>query len=276
MARIMDERRDDLDALLDGARGNESWTERFVRQGGTGHPQPGHEDAALLAERRAFYAQLPLEAVVARSRRGPWLERLASWARAAWLRPVALGALAAAAAALVVVVALPDAPQPGSVEPLGSGTRLKGTVTAPAPLRDSDASLDVRVRTATGTAALVPGGAYRADDRLSFRYSAELPWVWVGSIDADGNVSAYYPRDGARSMSVVPGRSIPLPGSVALDDYVGPERFLAVFSRAPLDGGAVRSAAQRALREAGSVETMGRLPLDETAQATFLIRKVAD
>lgn len=290
MSETMDDRRDDdLDAMLDRGPGHESWTERFVRQGGTGHAAAGQEDPELVAERRAFYMQLPLPAVLARieqRRSATWGEHLAAWARSLVRRPAMVGSFAAAAAVAAVAVVVGGGVWPGSdrssppgVAPRGPDTRIKGAVTAPVvlPLDDADVSLDVQVRTASGVGSLVSGGSYRTDDQLQFRYaSGELTWVWLGSIDAQGNISAYYPEDGARSLAIVPGRGVPLPGSVALDDYVGVERFFAVFSRVPVEGDAVRAAARQALREAGVVDAMGRLPLEDTAQASFLIRKVAD
>lgn len=273
---------DNLDALIDRARGPESWDERFVRQGGTGRPAPGQEDVGLLAERRAFYASRPAAAFahsIESRRRGG---RMRAWWAGLRARPIALGAmgtLAAASVAVVVAVGVMGTDSGELTDPGRAVTRTKGTVTGPqaTPIRDADVSIDVQVLSGAGTTPLTAGSTCRRDDQLRFRYdSGDLRWLWLGSIDANGNVSAWYPEDGTGSLAIVPGRGVPLPGSVTLDDYVGPERLFAVFSREPLDGSAVKRAAGDSLRTAGSVEMMGRLALDETAQTSLVIRKVAD
>ncbi|GMV43245.1 MAG: hypothetical protein AMXMBFR64_49610 [Myxococcales bacterium] len=264
-----------LDALIDRARGPESWDERFVRQGGTGRPTPGQEDPALMAERRAFYAAKPPAAFVHGLRRAG---RFGAWWAALRSRPAlgVWGALAASVALIIASAALEPEASRRSSEPV---TRSKGTVTgerAMAP-RDADVAIDVLVWSPGGAVPLLDGSDCRPGEQLTFRYdSGDLRWLWLGSIDGSGTVSAWYPDGGGQSIAIVPGRGIPLPGAVTLDGYVGPERLLAVFSEAPLDTSAVQRAAANALRASASIQKMGRLPLDGTAQASLVIRKVAD
>ncbi len=53
-------------------------------------------------------------------------------------------------------------------------------------------------------------------------------------MDTSGTVTIYYPVMQDSSYTAESGAAIPLPNSILLDDYVGPELFLAVFSKARL------------------------------------------
>ena len=126
------------------------------------------------------------------------------------------------------------------------------------------------------------GGVYREDEQIRFTYwSGENDYLVVLSIENSGQVTVYYPdggrgEDPSRSLRIPRGRNIALEGSVVLNDYVGRERFFALFSTEPLSVAQVRETASRAFLalggDAGDVRALTRLPLD-VPQATFWIEK---
>ena len=66
-----------------------------------------------------------------------------------------------------------------------------------------------------------------------------------------------------------------------LDEYLGHERFIAVFSRTPISGEKVQQAAAQAIAEAringNGVLSIETLPLEsDCAQTSVLIEKVAN
>jgi hypothetical protein len=264
----------DLDKLLDEARGPESADERFARTGGTGRPAEGQEDPELLAERRAFYATHPWPSVERaleerRARRG--FDRIRFWFEGfAWFRA---GLVAATVFAVAGAVTLLDESRTAVIDrPM---VRTKGTVTPSAKALPRDEDVSLAIHRVGGSRGDVDG--LRPGEAVYFTYtSLDLPWLVLGSVDERGNVSIYYPESAEQSLSVVPGRDVRLPDGVILDEYVGEERFFAVFSAEPVAVEDVRRAASSALGAAGGVARTGRLALDETAQASFTIRKVAD
>jgi hypothetical protein len=76
---------------------------------------------------------------------------------------------------------------------------------------------------------------YHPGEYVQITYScAEADRLALLSIDEQGKVSIYYPSDGDSSVALQKGSNVPLPNSILLDDYIGKELFVAVFSKRPL------------------------------------------
>lgn len=128
----------------------------------------------------------------------------------------------------------------------------------------------------------VPEGVYREGDQLRFTYwSGDNDYLMVLSVEDSGSVSVYYPddasgREGDESIQIARGRNVPLEGSIVLNDYVGHERFFALFSPVPISVDHVKNRAAGAVaelrREGRDVRSLARLPV-EVPQASFWIRK---
>jgi hypothetical protein len=98
--------------------------------------------------------------------------------------------------------------------------------------------------------------------------------VIVASVDADARVSIYFPYDGKASAPLPgPGRW-EVPGSIQLDDTLGPERVFVFFAEKPLAAADVERAllalgkqGPNAIRDARTVHLAG------TVQRSFLMMK---
>jgi hypothetical protein len=115
-------------------------------------------------------------------------------------------------------------------------------------------------------------------DQVRFVISAvpdESSFVLVASVDAAGKASIYFPYAGKESAALPgPGRW-EVPGSVLLDEVLGPERVFAFFSPLPIDAEVVQrellELGQRgsdAIRDTTSVDVPG------TTQRSFLLFRV--
>ena len=201
---------------------------------------------------------------------------------------------AAAATALVVVMAgglwlaWPPSDDAGrtDVSAPPEGIRFRGPespassdATGPA----LEAGLQFFVRRESRTIPGAEGAVLQEGDRIGFKYwSGDNDYLVMLSIEESGQVTVYYPdgesgEDPGESIRILRGRNIPLDGSVVLNDYVGRERFFALFSKEPLAVADVRALAVRSfsgLEGAAQRDVRGlsRLPVD-VPQATFWIEK---
>jgi hypothetical protein len=77
---------------------------------------------------------------------------------------------------------------------------------------------------------------YFPGEKIQFTYSCgDNRFFMLLSADSNRSISVYYPSEGKESIALEPGRDLPLPNSIILDSYIGPELYLAVFSASPLD-----------------------------------------
>ena len=262
------------------------------------------------AERAAFQTQYPFERFWSdlEGRAGRRAENAGGlrsvWRRAAagLARAFANGRLATAAAAAGVVLVAgalwlagpfgDDATDPSTTGiEIAPGVRAKGP---PVPVNDrakraSDPSqtepvgIGFYVRRGGGAVPGVPGRAYREGDQFRFTYwSGANDYLLLFSMEEDGAVSVYYPDgaavgDAGHSIAIAHGRNVALEGSVILNEYVGKERFFALFSARPISLGEVRAAAGDAVREMKAqgkdLLALERLPM-AVPQASFWIEKV--
>jgi len=99
-------------------------------------------------------------------------------------------------------------------------------------------------------------------------------FVLVASVDAAGKPNVYFPYDGERSAPLPgPGRW-EVPGSIELDETLGPERVFVFFSPRPLDAGDVRAALTTVgLRGPNAIRDTQTVDLAGTTQRSFLMTK---
>jgi hypothetical protein len=90
-----------------------------------------------------------------------------------------------------------------------------------------------------------PGTVVHPKDKLRFVVNtAGAKYVMVASRDGAGTFSVYYPFGAQQSGEVTPGH-VELPKAVELDDVVGTERLVAVFSEEPVEANAVKAALEQ-------------------------------
>jgi hypothetical protein len=152
-------------------------------------------------------------------------------------RGLAAAALAAAAVALVIVL-------PGgggdSLRPDGEDDiRFKGGLAAQVVAKRGDRQFAVR-----------PGDALEPGDALRFVVNAPAAgYVAVLAVEQAGRASVFYPRDSAAAAGPwplrleSPGRS-ELPGSIILDDAVGTETYVILYSKSAFSRGEAERAAR--------------------------------
>lgn len=112
-------------------------------------------------------------------------------------------------------------------------------------------------------APVVDGALLQAGDRLRFTYRTTRRYLLVVDLEARGGVSSFYPYPAVESLRLT-GERGELPGSIELNESVGAERVLALFSDAPLRFEAVAAAVERAYprddrgeRELGAERPLG-------------------
>jgi hypothetical protein len=120
------------------------------------------------------------------------------------------------------------------------------------------------------------GQALRPGDRLAFRYTTQMQYFLLVSVEASGKVSVLLPPDGDKSMPVVPGSGVRLEQGIELDTYSGAERFIVLFSQDPLAATSVVESVSSALShispEYRQKIDLGDLPFDAD-QVSWLIEK---
>jgi hypothetical protein len=95
--------------------------------------------------------------------------------------------------------------------------------------------------------------------------------VLVFGVEQSGRLTPYYPEQpNEGSLLVGKGRGLPLPDAIELDDSLGTERFVAIFSSRPLTWARVREAASQAFTASGArLNAMGKIELPNTEEASI-------
>jgi hypothetical protein len=93
-----------------------------------------------------------------------------------------------------------------------------------------------------------PGAKLKAGDRIRFKVAAAgLPYVLVASRDGKGAFTVYAPWGAMESIKLEPQApgNVELPGAVELDDTLGTEQLVAVFSSSPVKATEVEKALEK-------------------------------
>jgi hypothetical protein len=102
------------------------------------------------------------------------------------------------------------------------------------------------------------GDSFLPGDALRFVVSSGSPgYFFLVGVEPSGNVVAYHPYGGTRSVPLPGGREIALPGSLILDESKGTEYFGGLFSREPLALDEIRAAVRRTLARGPSLPVQG-------------------
>jgi hypothetical protein len=145
-------------------------------------------------------------------------------------RLTALGALAAgiAAVGMGIFFALPR-------DDDGAPIRLKGSDT-----------LLVYCKRGNEVIQVLDGAILHPGDKIRFVHRSSRPYLMVVNAEERGEVQPFYPFPAGDSVRIPTGVRAELPGSIELDESVGTERVVAVFSERPLSFAEVRAAVEHA------------------------------
>lgn len=199
-------------------------------------------------------------------------DRVAGSARRPWQWPTLVFAAASVAMVALLFVVFPRGGD-GSSTVIEPGVGFFGEppvlIAKGAPQLEVFGLRDGRVFPVSNGERMFPG------DRIRFVVtSAELRYLLIASIDAVGKVSVYHPYDGAESALVPDSGRVELPGSIVLDDTLGPERIYGLFSSAPVPADrvvgaleSIRAGDHRAIRTRRHLDGRGEL------QVSLLIEK---
>lgn len=118
-----------------------------------------------------------------------------------------------------------------------SDTRIKGAV-----------ELQPFVLDRGGKVVLRESRVFFPGERIQFTYACgKEQYLILMSVDTSGRVSVFYPAHGDSSIHLVPGRGLPLEHSILLDDYIGKELFIGLFSAHSLHTASIVDEVKRAV-----------------------------
>jgi hypothetical protein len=115
---------------------------------------------------------------------------------------------------------------------------------------------------------------YYPGEHIQFIYScSKRNRFMLFSLDEQGAFSTYLPAAGDSAITLPRGADLPLPNSILLDEYIGRELFIAVFSERPLAVPTVKSIILKQYAKAGSLDAVNPASMKEFNAHTFLITK---
>jgi hypothetical protein len=120
------------------------------------------------------------------------------------------------------------------------------------------------------------GRGFHPGTRIQFTYSCGQDKNFLlFSIDELGKITRFFPDTGSVFMQLVPGRDLPLPNSILLDDYLGNEAYVAIFSKNSVQVGPVLDMVKKSFgKNPDFLQLETGLPPDCTAR-TIIIRKTS-
>lgn len=87
---------------------------------------------------------------------------------------------------------------------------------------------------------------YYPQEKIQIKYSSsDYQYLISLSMDSSGNIYTYCPQDSDSSFKIEKGADIPLPNSITLDDYIGKELFITVFSKEKVSVPKIKSVIKR-------------------------------
>jgi hypothetical protein len=171
----------------------------------------------------------------------------------------------------------------GIVLPAAAAFALFLSVRSPTPAPQRETNVTAKGGAILGLVArregrvfpVADGAVLKAGDHIRFVIdNVRQRYLLVGSIDGSGQVSIYFPYEGAESGGVTRGQRFEVPGSIALDGSPGPERFFALLSDDPLQTTSVRRALDAVGKKgAAGIRNVSTLDVGANEQASVLVEK---
>jgi hypothetical protein len=141
-------------------------------------------------------------------------------------------------------------------------------------LKGEAVEMNVYVKTAAGAIESRKEHWYAPGEQIQITYScAALNRLILLSVDERGTISTYCPIRGDSSVTLEQGAGLPLPNSIILDDYIGKELIVAIFSRRPLSLSSAKSLLTKAIGSPANLQAVSLDAGDSAIVKTLLITK---
>ncbi len=141
--------------------------------------------------------------------------------------------------------------------------RIKGGTDIRMVVKSLDGAIEERT-----TATCYP------NERIQFIYSCGAQNNFMlFSIDEQGSLSTYLPAAGDSSVTLQKGAEMPLPNSILLDDYIGNELFIAIFSERSLQVPALKNYILKKYTTEGNIEDISLQNTKDFTVHSFLLTK---
>lgn len=142
------------------------------------------------------------------------------------------------------------------------GYRIKGST-----------QMNIFVQDQNGIPAKRVENVYFPGEKIQFTYSCgSNRYFMLLSTDTSGAISVYYPTNGDMSIELEAGQDLPLPNSITLDNYTGPELYLAIFSALPLHAASVKDKLKSSLEKSRGLGSL-HLNIENAEVRTVYITK---
>lgn len=143
------------------------------------------------------------------------------------------------------------------------GYRIKGVT-----------QVEIIVQDKNGIPVKRSDNVYYPGEKIQFTYSCGANrYFMLLSTDTSGTVSVFYPAGGDSSIELEAGRDLPLPNSITLDNYVGPELYLAVFSALPLHVAHVKEKLKGSLGKTRGLDSLNLNIGDAEVRTVYIIKQ---
>jgi len=125
-----------------------------------------------------------------------------------------------------------------------------------------------------GITELLPHSKCVPGDLLQFSYSSvQRSNFLLLSIDTTGKITTFFPSNSDSSIVITTGADIPLPHSILLDNYLGPELYLALFSSSPFEISNIVQCIESSFNKKHSIENIALSRGKEFLIQKFMILK---
>jgi hypothetical protein len=136
-----------------------------------------------------------------------------------------------------------------------------------------DTNIDMYVQSSNGSPENRKTGLFCPGEKIQFTYScgAYNNFVLLSS-DTSGNISVYFPSSGITSIPLEPGQKLPLPNSIILDNYIGKEVYIALFSKSSINVSSITAKVKESITNGAGFDNL-KISFANTIIQTVYITK---
>lgn len=178
-----------------------------------------------------------------------------------WQKSFAIAALFLISLTTTIIYYNQNSGSSGHLGQLAYG--IKGDMAATIVVQNNDNTIEERAN-----------HIYHPQEKIQIKYSSAAYLNLISlSIDSAGNIYQYCPDNSDSSFIIEKGANIPLPNSITLDDYLGTELFIIVFSKHRTSVEQIKSAIKEEFNKTNNIENLNFDPGKDFYISKILIRK---